>query len=58
MDLGQKVDTKLRVKYTVEGDETERRRKKRQEAFAVQVKRGVSKMHVRLHMILLFPFKI
>ena len=48
MDLGEKLDTKLRVKYMVEGDEKERRRKKRQEAFAVQVKRGVSKMHVRL----------
>ena len=58
MDLGQKLDTKLRVKYMVEGDETERRRKKRQEAFAVQVKRGVSKMHVRLQIMLLFPFNI
>ena len=54
------LDTKLRVKYMVEGDETERRRKKRQEAFAVQVKRGVNKMHVRLITckIGFFPFKI
>ena len=48
MDLGEKLDTKLRVKYMVEGDEKERRRKKRQEAFHTQVKRGVTKMHVRL----------
>ena len=51
--MGPQLDTKLSVKYMVEGDENERRRKKRQEAFAVQVKRGVNKMHVRLQAKLL-----
>ena len=46
--MGPQLDTKLKVKYMVEGDEKERRRKKRQEAFAIQVKRGVNKMQVRM----------
>ena len=47
MDLGKKLDDKLRVRYIPEGEEKERRRKKRKEAFADQVKRGVTKLHVR-----------
>ena len=48
IDLGPKLDAKLNVRYVGGVDEKEKGRKKRQEAFATQVRVGVNEMHVRL----------
>ena len=40
------LDDKLSVKYISEAGEKERRKKKRKEVFARQVKRGVDQMQV------------
>ena len=58
IDLGPKLDAKLNVRYVGGVDEKEKGRKKRQEAFATQVRVGVNEMHVRLKKIELTFMKL
>ena len=46
MDLGKELDEKLSVRYIGGMEEKERRKKKRKEAFMVQVKSGVRTVQV------------